>query len=77
MAGVNFVHYIEQKDCTARFATGAISDCKLRVAPATQAGLKSVYSVHVQPRAPLVYFLYGSNRDRLDFYVEVEIILGT
>ena len=24
VVGIRFVHYIEQKDCTARFATGAI-----------------------------------------------------
>ena len=26
VAGVHCEHYIEQKDCTARFATGAISE---------------------------------------------------
>ena len=26
LAGVHCVHYIEEKDCTARFATGAISE---------------------------------------------------
>ena len=43
MAGVNCVHYIEKKDCTARFATGAmreIPNWKLnQVVQATQAGL--------------------------------------
>ena len=56
-AAVHCVHYIKQKDCTARFATEAIweiPDKKLnQVAPATQAGLYR--------RGPLyiVYFLYG------------------
>ena len=43
VAGIHCVHYIKQKACTARFATGAIweiPDYKLnQVAPATQAGL--------------------------------------
>ena len=43
VAGVHCVHYIEQKNCTARFGTWAIweiPDKKLnQVAPATQAGL--------------------------------------
>ena len=49
VAGIHCVHYIKQKACTARFATGAIweiPDYKLnQVAPATQAGR--------QRRAPL------------------------
>ena len=57
VAGVHYVYYIGEKDCTARFVTGAIweiPDKKLnQVAPATQAGLYR--------RGPLyvVYFLYG------------------
>ena len=46
VAGVHCVHYNEQKDCTARFATGGIGEIpeeKLnRCGPPAQAGLYTV-----------------------------------
>ena len=57
VVGIHCVHYIEEKDCTARSATGGtyMTDSWLKT--------KQVHTSHtggsVQPRAPLVYFLYG------------------
>ena len=54
MVGIRCVHYIEEKDGTARFATWGIymSDSRLKA--------KQVHTSHtdgsVQPRAPLVYY---------------------
>ena len=61
VVGIHCVHYIEEKDCTARSATGGtgtfMTDSRLKT--------KQVHTSHtggsVQPRAPLVYFLYGYN----------------
>ena len=62
---IRCVHYIEQKDCTSVWL-GSLQgiyerfpiekEASRQWTPATQAGLYSV-----QPRAPLVYFLYDSN----------------
>ena len=64
VASVHCVHYIGEKDCKARFATGAIweiTDWKLnQVAPATQAGLYTVQA-RAPPRSILsLWFAVGS-----------------
>ena len=51
VAGVHCVHYIREKDCSARFATGAIWE--IQVTPATQAVLYRQGPLYV------AYFLNG------------------
>ena len=48
MVGIRCVHYIEQKDYTARFATGE----KVKQVDTSHTGRT------VQPKAPLIYLLY-------------------
>ena len=57
VVGIRCVHYIEQKGCTARFATGGMRDSRLKSKSGTVDTSHTVGSV--QGRAPLLYILYG------------------